>query len=322
MTLPPNSAPQDQILFQTLRESFFTHGTKPSSPKFTFFLAQPGSGKTTCRKMIAKDHPKGELLFEGDGDAMGELHPDYTPLYKNPFMDQRPIRKKMNALCRRLTIEAVMRRAHIVTEGAKWSPYVQMPFCGVIQILGYTVGASCIALNWRKSLFGIINRFEEAKAAGTPARWVSVDYHNALYQGLSSSLDRLEYTCKSPVSVYRRGQEPFALSPIESHNRKVSEILLDEQNRLWSREEKRDHLEQVTNLYDRVNSVTQDRPTWYLGLVGTFLKQAELLVQGKESDALSIAAMNELAAYDPETMVNGRRNTTHWQAKPTPSISY
>ena len=176
-------------------------------PVAVIFGGQPGSGKT-----IAVDHAVQELKRNGGsiqiiGDEFRSYHPGYGRLTGEDdktaaFYTDRDT----GSWVEKAIAYAKKQRFNIVIEGTMRDGDKVAATMESLRGAGYRIDARALAVSFRLSEQGILQRYEGQKADRGVGRMTTPEAHRAAYDGMLTTLERIEGNrLADRMTIYRRG---------------------------------------------------------------------------------------------------------------------
>lgn len=186
------SAAEHEAIYQIIESDHFADTRPVEKPVAIILGGQPGSGKSGLLEASKQDFAEGNVVAI-NGDELRYYHPEYLAIQRadafrfaeltdpHARLWTRQLFDRASETRRNLVFEATMRERGPITESM-----------ARLRATGYRVIARVIAANECDSVIGIHRRYEEQRAAKGFGRWSNLAVHDAAYQGLSTTIDRLE----------------------------------------------------------------------------------------------------------------------------------
>ncbi|RRD64235.1 zeta toxin of the postsegregational killing system [Comamonadaceae bacterium OH2310_COT-174] len=204
------SEAEHQAIFERrIKPDLFAGAKSSSQPVAVIFGGQPGAGKSA-----AVDAAMGELSSQGGavqiiGDDLRDYHPNYAKLMEADdktaafYTDRDTGRWVEKAIA-----EAKAQRVNIVIEGTMRDGEKVASTMDSLREAGYRIDARALAVSSRLSEQGIMQRYENQKADRGAGRMTTAQAHQAAYDGMLQTLERIEdQKLADSLTIYRRGAE-------------------------------------------------------------------------------------------------------------------
>lgn len=213
--LDPNkyrlSEEQHQAIFEKriARDLFAGAKQAEGKPVAVIFGGQPGAGKSA-----ALDEAVRELGGRGGaaqiiGDDLRGYHPAYSKLMAQDdktaafYTDRDTGRWVEKAIA-----HAKANNLNIIIEGTMRDSNTVAKTMTELRQAGYEIDARVLAVNERLSWQGVMQRYEGQKADRGTGRMTAPHSHQAAYEGMPVSVERIEQEkLADKITVYRRGAE-------------------------------------------------------------------------------------------------------------------
>ena len=213
--LDPNkyrlSEAQHQAIFEKRIKHDLFAGAKQAEgkPVAVIFGGQPGAGKSA-----ALDEAARELVSRGGaaqiiGDDLRGYHPAYSKLMAQDdktaafYTDRDTGRWVEKAIA-----HAKANNLNIIIEGTMRDSNTVAKTMTDLRTAGYEIDARVLAVNDRLSWQGVMQRYEGQKADRGTGRMTAPHSHQAAYEGMPVSVERIEREqLADKITVYRRGAE-------------------------------------------------------------------------------------------------------------------
>lgn len=183
-------------------------GGQPQVAPVVYMLGgQPGAGKSRTKATLLAHLTDRGGGVELDGDLFRGYHPRYDELlaeddrraaYYTDFDAGRWLDKA--------TSYVTERRVNVVLEGTMRRPAFVAQTCDRYRAAGYRVEAAILAVPEALSRLGVLQRYQQQKAARGHGRFSTSETHDAGYAGLLDTADAIDRDgLADAVTVYRRG---------------------------------------------------------------------------------------------------------------------
>ncbi|WP_329202915.1 MULTISPECIES: zeta toxin family protein [unclassified Streptomyces] len=227
-----------QIFDEDIVPAFLTGITSHQRPVVVYVLGQPGSGKSRTADQLQRALC-GRGAIRICGDAFKAMHPDYHRLLRShPRTAGSEIRSDYRLWCTKAEAYVRARHGDLIIEAAPadaddfWAS--ALPFIEA----GYRIEIVVLAVRAADSRQGTAHRYMLLQQHGLPARFTSVDGHDACYSALPSVIaSTLAHPCVSSVLVTRRGLTPLHRAEVSSGRetkQAVFNALITEQTRPYT----------------------------------------------------------------------------------------
>ena len=216
-----------QAIYERIRRAHYAR-RKPAgpgqSPIAILVLGQPGAGKSRVgERVIGQLKALGQWPVHINTDRLRPYHPSYArlvaedaesdPLARGPGGGSTSWCDAGSAVqldARRwkdwLLDETVRNRMHFVYETTGKSPDRISELTEKLKKAGYTIGVKAIAMTADESLQALDLRYLAMRHAEMPARYTPRSVHDAAYDGLPRTLDRLHEEAMIDELVVLRGR--------------------------------------------------------------------------------------------------------------------
>ncbi|MDR1709137.1 MAG: zeta toxin family protein [Candidatus Accumulibacter sp.] len=279
-------AEHQAIFEQRILPRLFGDAKPTGAPTIVILGGQPGAGKSGLI-----DAALDELAPRGGataivGDDLRAYHPRYRALLENDdktaafHTDRDSGRWVEKALD-----EARRRRVNVVVEGTMRNGEVVARTAASFRAAGYTVEARVLAVHSRWSELGILLRYEKQKAVRGHGRMTTAEAHRAAYEGMLSTLERIESEKLADIlRLHRRGGETIYSNTLvdgqwarEPQARSVTET---ERARPMSLKERREYVQAVDELAERINKPERRASAGEIRKADALRRQAKALMAG------------------------------------------
>lgn len=204
------SEAQHQAIFERDIKPLLFAGAQPSErPVAVIFGGQPGAGKSAAVAAAKEDlGPRGGAV-EIIGDDLRGFHPHYARLMADNDKTAAFYTDRDTGRWVEMSIaEAKVQRVNVVIEGTMRDSSKVAETMGSLRAAGYEIDARALAVNARLSEQGILQRYETQKADRDSGRMTTLEAHQAAYQAMPATLERIEREqLADRVTIYRRGAE-------------------------------------------------------------------------------------------------------------------
>lgn len=227
-------------------------------PLVIILAGQPGSGKSALKTDAGRSFLNEARPVMVDVDDLRESHPSYVSLKRQ---DDRTAAGKVQDDAGRwadeLVSDARVARRNVVIDGTLKSPDKAEALCRAFKEAGYRVEVRAMAVRHEDSVLGVYQRFEARKEKGENGRWVDLEVHDSAYEGLPSSIDRLnrsDYVDK--IEIYGRspsrekGVQQLYSAPPRSGD--PVEVLLTERSRNREPHERKLYLSEAEKVMEQI----------------------------------------------------------------------
>lgn len=283
-----------------------------SQPTVVVFGGQPGAGKSA-----AVDATVSELggasgrssVAQIIGDDLRAYHPRYAEFMRKD--DQTAALytgKDVGRWVEMAIADAIKLRCSTVVEGTMRSPDTVARTVEQFREAGYRVEARVLAVPERLSWQGVLQRYEDQRAAKGTGRMSPEDMHAAAVRGVPQSLDRLQDQCLvDRIALYRRGGEViFSVEQLPgqrwSSEQRASEALEAERGRPWTRSEHDKFVQDWQHLQGRLLAPGRHADQGELADVEQRLRRA----QGDRAAAVFLSAERLSVGELPEVVAADR----------------
>lgn len=242
------SEAEHEAIFQAyIKPQVFALATSVDHPVAVIFGGQPGAGKSR-----AVDDALDELNVKGGavqiiGDDLRGYHPSYDALLSKDdktaaFYTDRDTGKWVE----KCITHAKERRVHVVIEGTMRNSDTVAATMNDFRNAGYQIDARALAVNFRLSNQGILQRYENQKIDRGAGRMTTAKAHQDAYDGMPLTIDRIEREkLADRITIYRRGGEAIYNNDLKDgqwRNPPQARVVLDaERKRPMTLKERQDY---------------------------------------------------------------------------------
>jgi predicted ABC-type ATPase len=202
-----SEAEHQAIFDRRIKPQLFADARPQAMPVAIVFGGQPGAGKSA-----AVDDALRELESRGGavaiiGDDLRGYHPHYAPLMERDDKTAAFYTDRDTGRWVEKSIEyAKQQRLNIVIEGTMRDANKVAQTLRSLRGAGYEVEARALAVNERLSWQGVLQRYESQKADRGYGRMTARDSHQAAYNGMPATIERVEQEkLADRITIYRRG---------------------------------------------------------------------------------------------------------------------
>jgi hypothetical protein len=204
------SESEHQAIFERdIKPALFAGARLSSQPVAVIFGGQPGAGKSAAVEAAMNEFgPRGGAV-QIIGDDLRGFHPRYDELMQKDdttaafYTDRDTGRWVEKAIA-----EAKARHVNVVIEGTMRNGDTVAATMESLRKADYQIDARALAVTWRLSEQGILQRYENQKADRNVGRMTTPEAHKAGYDGMLQTLERIERDkLADRVTIYRRGAE-------------------------------------------------------------------------------------------------------------------
>jgi len=204
------SESEHQAIFERrIQPNIFANAQPSVLPVAVIFGGQPGAGKSAAVDVAIEELDARGGCVQIIGDDLRDYHPKYATLMKADdktaaFYTDRDT----GSWVEKAIAQAKEQRVNLVIEGTMRNSDVVAETMQSLREAGYQIEARALAVNPRLSEQGIMQRYEKQKESRGVGRMTTPEAHQAAYDGMLHTLDRIEkQKLADRVSIYRRGAE-------------------------------------------------------------------------------------------------------------------
>lgn len=282
---------QHQRIFERdIKPELFARAKPVGRPVAVIFGGQPGAGKSAAVAWAAHELESRGGSIQIIGDDLRAYHPHYARLIEHDdksaafFTDG-----DIGLWIEKAIAEAAVLRVNLVVEGTMRDAHKVAATMQSLRAAGYVVDARVLAVNFRLSEQGILQRYEGQKADRGYGRLTLPQAHQLAYDAIPATLERVERDKLADlVRVYRRGG--LVLYTNEQRNgqwlrtpqaRAVLEI---ERNRPMSLHELRDYARGFERLAEQMARPERQASAAEIDKLGGLRRQAQVLLAAAVSE--------------------------------------
>jgi len=246
---------ENQAVFeQEIKPWIFAHAKPAQQPVAIIFGGQPGAGKSALVEAAMSELEPSGGAAEIIGDDLREFHP------LNEWLMQRDdktaaiyTQRDISSWIEKAITEAKAQRFHIVIEGTMRDGNGVASTMQSLRSAGYFIDARALAVPWRLSELGILQRYEKQKATRGTGRMTPPEAHRAGYDGMLVTLERIERDLLADrVTVYRRGNVAIYSNELRGsqwvHEPQARAMVEAERARSMTAQECRDYAQSLDRL--------------------------------------------------------------------------
>ncbi|MDR2031385.1 MAG: zeta toxin family protein [Azoarcus sp.] len=301
-----NEAEHQAIFEQEIKPDIFAGAKISSQPVAIIFGGQPGAGKSAAVDAALEDLSTRGGAVQIIGDDLRDYHPHYGRLMQADdktaafYTDRdtgRWIEKAIN--------EAKARRVNIVIEGTMRDGNKVAATMDSLREAGYEIEARALAVTSRLSEQGIMQRYEKQKARRGAGRMTTPEAHQAAYDGMLRTLDRIEgEKLADRVTIYRRGAEAIYSNELQggqwAREPQARAVVEAERARPMTLQERRDYATGFDELADMLAKPERQASAEEIRKVADLQREAKAAliaeVFRQESPERAVRQYPELAA--------------------------
>jgi len=252
---------EHQAIFESKIKPFlFAETISSRRPVAVVFGGQPGAGKSASVAAATEELKLRGGAVQIEGDALRDYHPAYARLM---IKDDRTAAFYTDRDAGRWVEKAIAhakeQRVNLVIEGTMRNPDVVASTMKNLREAGYEIDARALAVPWRLSEQGILQRYENQKVDRGYGRMTAPKAHKAAYDGMLQTLERIEREkWADRVTIYRRGNEAIYSNTLDRgqwvHEPHARSAVETERNRSMTLTERRDYasgFDRLANLLSR-----------------------------------------------------------------------
>jgi len=204
------SEAEHQAIFESeIGPELFAAASRASQPVAVIFGGQPGAGKSAAIDQAVIEFGRRGGAVRIIGDELRDYHPQYDCLLR---ADDRTAAfytdRDTGRWIEKAITEAKAQRVNIVIEGTMRDGNTVVRTMLSLREAGYHIDARVMAVTWRLSEQGILQRYENQKADRGVGRMTTLQAHMAGYEGMLQTLARIEGDrLADRITIYRRGDE-------------------------------------------------------------------------------------------------------------------
>ncbi|MDR3423718.1 MAG: zeta toxin family protein [Alphaproteobacteria bacterium] len=256
-------------------------------PRFVIISGQTGAGKSTIFSIVEKKFDPTQKPVHVDMDELRKEHTKLSEIFQeHPFETAVHTNADAWEWTSRLLADAKAGRNNVIYETTLKSIDDTERMIRAFKKEDYAVDLHTIAANSKASIYGVFERYERDLAKGKAARFVDLDYHDAVYEVFPENVDRLETKSNLDlVTVYRRDGERLYLNDGKLSQAQAKDAIENERNRLWTEEEKGDLALKWRELKEHIEARADGptKPEWYVQKAQEFSREAELFASARQT---------------------------------------
>lgn len=200
--------PDHQALFEkVIVPQLFENAQTMARPVAIIFGGQPGAGKSAAVEIAERALESRGGSVKIIGDELRDFHPEFRTLLKADdktaaFYTDRDTGQWVE----KAIAHAKELRTNIVIEGTMRDSDKVAQTMQSLRAAGYEIDARALAVHGVLSLQGVLQRYENQKADRGIGRMTTPEAHQAAYDGMPVTLERIELEkLADRVTLYRRG---------------------------------------------------------------------------------------------------------------------
>lgn len=276
---------QHQAIFeQDIKPVLFAGARPVERPVAVIFGGQPGAGKSAAVEAAKEElGPRGGAV-EIIGDDLRGFHPHYARLMADDdktaafYTDRDTGRWVEKAIA-----EARAQRINVVIEGTMRDGAKVAATMESLRAADYFIDARALAVNARLSEQGILQRYENQKADRGVGRLTTAEAHQAAYDGMLQTLDRIERDkLADRVTIYRRGAEAIHGNALENgqwaQEPQARAMVEAERARPMTMQERRDYAKGFDDLAGMLAKPSRQASAAEVSRVAELQRQARAMV--------------------------------------------
>ena len=220
--------------------------SKPSdNPKVFLLGGQPGAGKTGLENMINK-HSE---YISISGDDFREYHPLFEELNEKYGKDSsKHTQQWAGEMTEKIIKELKDNKYNLIIEGTLRTAELPLKEATRFKEVGYEVELCVVAVKPEKSRLGTLERYETMLKRGKTPRMTPKEHHDLVVNNITDNLDILYKSGKfDNIRLFNRDNECL-YNLKETPDISPKEIINQEFNREWKKEEVKDFNEKWENL--------------------------------------------------------------------------
>lgn len=242
------SEAEHEAIFQAyIKPQVFALASPVEHPVAVIFGGQPGAGKSRAVDDAVEELDRKGGAVQIIGDELRGYHPSYARLLAQDdktaaFYTDRDTGKWVE----KCIAHAKQQRINVVIEGTMRNSDVVAATTHDFREAGYFIDARALAVNFRLSEQGILQRYENQKLDRGTGRMTTEKAHRDAYDGMPVTIERIERDkLADRLTLYRRGGEPIYTNELEQgdwrHPPRAREVLDAERARKMTMQERRDY---------------------------------------------------------------------------------
>lgn len=192
-------------IYEKIERRSFANTTPVEKPRIIITGGQPGSGKSRLIELSKEDFPDCNVVVI-NGDDLRYYHPQAEKILQ---LDDKRFAERTDPDSRNWTRElfdkAIEEKRNIIFESTMREAGPLSKTMMRLKEAGYQITAKVVACHERMSTTGIFMRYENQKAEKGAGRFSEVASHDAGYEGMPKTLDRIEQNkLVDKIEVYDR----------------------------------------------------------------------------------------------------------------------
>jgi predicted ABC-type ATPase len=275
---------EHQAIFdQVIKPRVFSAAQPVARPVAIIFGGQPGSGKSASVELAEQ-----ELALRGGcvqiiGDDFRKFHPGFGGLLRNDdktaaFYTDRDTGQWVE----KAIAHAKELRTNIVIEGTMRDSDKVAQTMQSLRAAGYEIDARALAVHGVLSLQGVLQRYENQKADRGIGRMTTPEAHQAAYDGMPVTLERIELEkLADRVTLYRRGGVAIYTNTLEegawTNEPQARAALVAERSRPLNQDELQSYVQGYDRLVELMARPGRGATDKELTVVHTLRAQAQAL---------------------------------------------
>jgi len=222
MVLDPNryrlSDTENQAIFEReIKPALFAGAKASPYPVAVIFGGQPGAGKSIAADAAVRELEQCGSVVKIEGDELRAYHPRHKELMarddKTAAVYTGP---DSGRWVERAIAQGKVLRVNMVIEGTMRSSDTVAATMQSLRAAGYAIEARALAVSFRLSEQGILQRYERQKAIRGFGRMTTPEAHKAAYDGMLLTLERIERDkLADRITIYRRGGQAIYTNQLQ-----------------------------------------------------------------------------------------------------------
>jgi hypothetical protein len=276
-----SEAKHQAIFERDIKPELFAGAQPSSQPMAVIFGGQPGAGKSAAVDEVMNElSPRGGAV-QIIGDDLRDYHPKYARLMEADdktaaFYTDRDTGRWVE----KTIAEAKARRVNIVIEGTMRDGGKVAATMASLRQVGYQIDARALAVSWRLSEQGILQRYENQKADRGVGRMTTPEAHKAAYDGMLQTLERIEREkLADRVTICRRGAEVIYSNELQrgqwAHEPRARAVVQSERDRPMTLQELQDYAKGFDELAGMLKKPERRASAEEIGAIDVLCRQAQ-----------------------------------------------